>query len=324
MSTGTSNLKVKLFWEKGNTFSQKEMITTTRYNRTQVRFAYSALLPIFFLYIVLRCWPIVQAFYLSFTDYSLIKTKVNFLGIQNYINLLTNDRDFVQALQNTLLFAVLTTVVALFLAFSITIIMDRRKIKGIGFLQSLIFLPVIVSVVPSAIIWKWMYDPQAGIFNYILSLFHIGSIGWLVDKRFSMYSIIFFVIWKWLGYYMVIFWVGLKGIPKLYLEAARIDGANEWSMIRHIVIPLLKPIMLFSLIMATINGFTIFSEVFVMTVGSQGAPGNMVNVLAYDIYERAFFYFKAGQANAEALILFLIVLLLTIVQSRFIRKGELY
>jgi multiple sugar transport system permease protein len=116
----------------------------------------------------------------------------------------------------------------------------------------------------------------------------------------------------------------LKGIPRLYVEAAQIDGASEWATLRHVLIPLLRPILLFSLIMATINGFTIFSEVYIMTVGSQGAPGNMVNVLAYDIYQRAFFFFKAGQANAEALILFFIVLLLTIAQGKLIRKGELY
>jgi multiple sugar transport system permease protein len=296
----------------------------TGYQRSQTRFAYSALLPIFFLYVLLRCWPIAQAFYLSFTDYSLVKSTKKFVGFGHYFTLLTNDSAFWQSFRNTLLFAVLTTVLALFAAFAISVMMDRCRIKGIGFLQSLIFLPVVVSVVPSAIIWKWMYDPQYGIFNYILSLFHIGSVGWLVDARFSMYSIILFVLWKWLGYYMVIFWVGLKGIPRLYVEAAQIDGASEWATLRHVLIPLLRPILLFSLIMATINGFTIFSEVYIMTVGSQGAPGNMVNVLAYDIYQRAFFFFKAGQANAEALILFFIVLLLTIAQGKLIRKGELY
>jgi multiple sugar transport system permease protein len=295
----------------------------TGYQKNQTKFVYSALLPIFLLYVILRCWPIMQAFYLSFTDYSLIKSTKRFIGFGNYINLFS-DGGFYQSLRNSLLFAVLTTALVLLAAFSISVLMDRCRIKGIGFVQSLIFLPVVVSVVPSAIIWKWMYDPQYGIFNYILSLFHIGSVGWLVDARFSMYSIILFVLWKWLGYYMVIFWVGLKGIPRLYVEAAKIDGAGEWATVRYVLLPLLKPILLFSLIMATINGFTIFSEVYIMTVGSQGAPGNMVNVMAYDIYQRAFLFFKAGQANAEALILFCIILFLTIAQGKLVRKGELY
>lgn len=294
------------------------------YNKNQIKFVITALLPIVSLYAVLRWWPILQSFYLSFTNYSLIKRNPSFIGFKHFVDLLTNDMDFRISLNNTLLFALLTTAITLIIAILITLVMDRKPIKGLGFLQSLIFLPVVVSVVPSAMIWKWMYDPQFGIFNYILSWFNVGSIGWLVDKRYSMLAIVLFVIWKWLGYYMVIFWVGLKGIPKLYIEAAKVDGASELRLIRSILFPLLRPIFLFALVFATINGFTIFSEVYVMTVGSQGAPGNMVKVLTYDIYERAFMYFKAGQANAEAILLFLMVLGLTIIQSKLVRKGELY
>jgi len=294
------------------------------YNKAHVKFAYTALLPIFGLYLILRCWPILESFRLSFTNYSIISPNFSFVGLQNYLKLLSNDQDFRISLINTMLFATLTTIAVLLLAFSITLAMDRRKIKSIGLLQSLFFLPVVVSVVPSAIIWKWMYDPQYGIFNYFLSFFGIGTIGWLVDRSYSMYSIILFVIWKWLGYFMVIFWVGLKGIPGVYIEAAKIDGASNWKLTRLVILPLLKPIIFFSLVMATIKGFTIFSEVYVMTVGSQAAPGNMVKTLTYDIYERAFLYFRAGQANAEAVILFLIVLGLTVIQGKLVRKGELY
>lgn len=294
------------------------------YNKAHVKFAYTALLPIFGLYLILRGWPILESFRLSFTNYSIISPNFSFVGLQNYLHLLSNDQDFRISLINTMLFATLTTIAVLLLAFSITLAMDRRKIKSIGLLQSLFFLPVVVSVVPSAIIWKWMYDPQYGIFNYFLSFFGIGTIGWLVDRSYSMYSIILFVIWKWLGYFMVIFWVGLKGIPGVYIEAAKIDGASNWKLTRFVILPLLKPIIFFSLVMATIKGFTIFSEVYVMTVGSQAAPGNMVKTLTYDIYERAFLYFRAGQANAEAVILFLIVLGLTVIQGKLVRKGELY
>ena len=291
------------------------------YNKDHVKFAYTALLPIFGLFFILRYWPILESFRLSFTNHSIVSTKFSYIGFQNYINMFS-DRDFRISLINTLLFATLTTIAVIFLALAITLVMDRRKIKNIGLLQSLFFLPVVISVVPSAIIWKWMYDPQYGIFNYVLSFFGIGSVGWLVDKRYSMYSIILFVIWKWLGYFIVIFWVGLKGIPGLYIEAAKIDGADDWQIIRSIILPLLKPIVFFALVLATIRGFTIFSEVYVMTIGSQGAPGNIVKVLTYDIYERAFLYYKTGQANTEGVILFLIVLGLTIIQGKMLGKGE--
>jgi multiple sugar transport system permease protein len=294
------------------------------YKPGEVSFAYRGLLPIFMLYVVLRCWPILHAFWLSMTDAQLINPTRNFVGLRNYVYLLTRDRDFSIAMNNTLVFAVISTVLVLAAAFAIALVMERKKIIGVPFLQTVFFLPVVLSVVPCAIIWKWIYDPQYGILNFVLSNFGVPSIGWLVDKKYSMGSIVAFVVWKWLGYYMLIFWVGLKSIPRQYLEAAEVDGAGEWRVLWNIIMPLLKPILLLSLVMATINGFTIFSEVYVMTVGGQGAPGNAVKVLTYDIYEKGFVYYKIGQANAEAIILFLIILVLTLIQAKMIRREELY
>lgn len=297
---------------------------TRRYKSSEVSFSYRGLFPVFMLYVVLRCWPILNAFWLSMTDAQLINPVRNFVGLRNYVYLFTRDRDFSIAMSNTLVFALTSTIVVLIVAFAVALVMERRKIIGIPFLQTVFFLPVVLSVVPCAIIWKWIYDPQYGILNFILSNFGVPSIGWLVDKRYSMGSIVAFVVWKWLGYYMLIFWVGLKSIPRQYLEAAEVDGAGEWRVLWNIIMPLLKPILLLSLVMATINGFTIFSEVYVMTVGGQGAPGNAVKVLTYDIYEKGFVYYKIGQANAEAIILFLIILVLTIIQAKMIRREELY
>ena len=290
--------------------------------KTQLRFAYLSLLPIFLLFTVLRIWPILQAFYLSLTNYQLAKRRFSFLGLQNFINLFTKDKDFILSLKNTLLFAFLTAVFLLLLSFIVALIMDRRRIFGIGLLQSMYFLPVVISVVPCAIIWKWIYDPQYGILNQILKVFGLKGIGWLVDSRFSIYSVIVFVVWKWLGYYMVIFWVGLKAIPDQYIEAARIDGAGQLKIVRLIILPLLRPIILLATVFTTVRGFTLFSEVYVMTVGSQGAPGNMVKVLTYDIYERSFVFFKVGEANAEAIILFLLLLGFSIAQIAINRRGR--
>lgn len=297
---------------------------TRGYKSDEVRFAYRALLPIFVLYVILRCWPIIHAFWLSMTDAQLIDPTRNFVGLRNYIHLLAHDKDFPIAIRNTLVFALVTTVLLIVVAFVIALVMYRRRIVGIPFLQTVFFLPVVLSIVPCAIIWKWIYDPQYGILNFVLSKFGVASVGWLVDKKYSMGSIVAFVVWKWLGYYMLIFWIGLKAIPQQYLEAAEVDGASEWCVLWRIIMPLLKPITLLALVMATINGFTIFSEVYVMTVGGQGAPGNAVKVLTYDIYERGFVYYKIGQANAEAIILFLIILVLTIIQAKLIRGEDLY
>jgi ABC-type sugar transport system permease subunit len=289
--------------------------------RRQVGFAYAMILPIFALYAVLRIYPILHAVYLSLTDYQLGIRAHSFVGFSNYVSLLSN-LDFLIALKNTLLFAALTLVVTLLFALGIALVMSRMAIAGIGFLQTLIFMPVVVSVVPAAIIWTWIYEPQYGILNYVLSLFGASPVNWLYNRSTSMYAVIAFVVWRWIGYYMIIFWVGVRAIPDTFVEAARIDGAGSWRIVRSILLPLLRPIMLLATVLATVNGFTIFSEVYVMTTGTQAAPGNTLTVLTYDIYQRGFFFYRIGEANAEAIYLFLILIGFTLAQFAMNRRRK--
>ncbi len=279
------------------------------------------ILPIFALYAVLRIYPIVQAFYLSLTDYQLGIRKFEFVGLSNYIELLSN-ADFLISLKNSLLFAALTLVFTLFIALSVALVMSRAAIAGIGFLQTLIFMPVVVSVVPSAIIWNWIYDPQYGILNYILSLVGVSPVNWLFNRSTSLYAVLAFVVWRWIGYYMIIFWVGIRAVPETYLEAARMDGASAWRTVRSIILPLLRPIVLLATVLATVNGFTIFSEVYVMTTGSQSAPGNPLSVLTFDIYQRGLVFYRVGEANAEAIYLFLILIGFTLAQFAMNRRKR--
>jgi ABC-type sugar transport system permease subunit len=203
--------------------------------------------------------------------------------------------------------------------------MSRAAIAGIGLLQTLIFMPVVVSVVPSAIIWNWIYDPQYGILNYVLSLVGVSPVNWLFNKSTSLYAVLAFVVWRWIGYYMIIFWVGIRAVPETYMEAARMDGASAWRTVRSIILPLLRPIVLLATVLATVNGFTIFSEVYVMTTGSQVAPGNPLSVLTYDIYQRGLVFYRVGEANAEAIYLFLILIGFTLAQFAMNRrKQDLY
>jgi len=289
--------------------------------RRQVGFAYAMILPILALYAVLRIYPILHAVYLSLTDYQLGIREHAFVGFSNYVSLLS-DLNFLIALKNTLLFAALTLVVTVAIALGIALVMSRMAIAGIGLLQTLIFMPVVVSVVPSAIIWTWIYEPQYGILNYVLSLFGASPVNWLYNRSTSMYAVIAFVVWRWIGYYMIIFWVGIRAVPETYVEAARIDGASAWRTVRSIILPLLRPIVLLATVLATVNGFTIFSEVYVMTTGTQAAPGNTLVVLTYDIYQRGLFFYRIGEANAEAIYLFLILIGFTLAQFAMNRRRK--
>lgn len=293
-------------------------------NRGQVRFALAMILPIFALYAALRLYPIAQAIYLSLTNYQLAVRNHEFIGLANYVSLLSNP-DFLVSLKNSLLFAALTLVFTMVIALAIALVMSRAAILGIGLLQTLIFMPVVVSVVPSAIIWNWIYDPQFGILNYVLSFVGLSPVNWLHNQATSLPAVLAFVVWRWIGYYMIIFWVGVRAVPETYIEAAKIDGASAWRTIRSILLPLLRPIILLATVLATINGFTIFSEVYVMTTGTQSSPGNPLSVLTFDIYQRGLVYYRIGEANAEAIYLFLILVGFTLAQFAMNRrKRDLY
>jgi multiple sugar transport system permease protein len=186
--------------------------------------------------------------------------------------------------------------------------------------QTIYFLPVITPLVPMSIAWEWIYDYNYGILNYLLSLVGIRPIAWLTDAHIALWALVIMGIWKVLGYNMVLFLVGIRNIPATYLEAASLDGASELSKFWHITLPLLRPILLYVLVTATINAYNVFTQVYVMTLGSQKSPGHVVRVLVYDIYQNAFQYFRMGYASAEAVTLTLIVLGFTLIQFRAFRE----
>ncbi len=284
-------------------------------------FCYLGLIPIFVIYWVLRLEPIARTFILSFYDWHLIRPLRPFVGIANYADLLS-DENFLLALKNTTLFAVFVVGVSVVLGLALAILLVG-KLRFTAAYQAVYFLPVITPMVPMAIAWKWIFDARYGILNYALSWFGVQPIGWLTSPDVAMWAIIIMSVWKVLGYNMVLLLVGLKSIPVVYYEAASIDGAAGWMVFRRITLPLLKPILLFVIVISTINAYNVFTQVYVMTQGSQAAPGAPLRVLVFDIYQNGFQFFKMGYASAEAVVLTLIVLALTLVQLRVLRlDGE--
>jgi len=213
---------------------------------------------------------------------------------------------------------VLSTLIALPLA-----VFLARKSRLSAFYQTVYFLPVITPMVPMAIAWKWIYDYNYGLLNYALSFVGLGPVAWLTDPDIALWALIIMSVWKVLGYNLILFLVGIRNIPASYIEAASLDGADAWQKFRHITFPLLKPILLYVLVTATINAFNVFTQVYVMTLGSQAAPGQAVRVLVFDIYQNAFQYFRMGYASAEAVALTFIVLGFTLIQFRFARSQEI-
>lgn len=277
-------------------------------------FAYLSLLPVFLIYLFLRILPILQNFLYSFFNSTVVNPVAEFAGLTNYIDLF-KDKLFIISLRNTTVFAVFVTLASVVIALMVAVLLSTKSKAGI-FYETVFFLPVITPMVPVAVVWKWIYDPTYGLLNYVLSWFGVKPLAWLVYPDLAMWAIIIMSVWKVIGYNMIIFLVGIRDIPDSYIEASMIDGANRFQAFRHVILPLLRPIMLFVIVISTINAYNVFTQVFIMTAGPQGAPGNAVRTLVFDIYENAFRYFKTGYAASEAVMLFLIVLLLTLVQFK--------
>jgi len=283
-------------------------------------FCYAMLAPVLALFAYIRVFPIIWSVVLSFYNWRLIGRQRPFIGLQNYLHLL-HDPNFLTALANTTVYSLSIVAFSTVLALPLAVLLAGRGRMNVIY-QTIYFLPVITPMVPMAIAWKWIYDYNYGLLNYALSLVGIPAVAWLTDPHIALWALVIMGVWKVLGYNLVLFLVGIRNIPAEYLEAASLDGATPWQVFRHVTLPLLRPILLYVLVTATINAYNVFTQVYVMTLGSQTAPGQAVRVLVYDIYQNAFQYFRMGYASSEAVVLTMIVLGFTLIQFRFFRDQE--
>ena len=291
-----------------------------RRDRQVLLFCYVALAPVLALFFYVRVIPIIESVALSFYRWDLIKPAKPFIGLRNYTDLLA-DENFRLALENTLIYSIATVVISTILALPLAVFLARKGWVAAVY-QTIYFLPVITPLVPMAIAWRWIYDYTYGILNYGLSFFGIPAVPWLTSPDVALWAIIIMSIWKGLGYNLILFLVGIRNIPETYLEAASLDGASGWQRFWHVTLPLLKPILLYVLVTATINSFNVFTQVYVMTLGSQASPGQALRVLVFDIWQNAFQYHKMGYGSAEAMMLTFLVLGFTVIQFRLVRSQE--
>ena len=283
-------------------------------------FCYIALAPVLVLFFYVRIIPIAFSVVLSFYRWNLISPRKPFVSWSNYVQLFADD-NFILALKNTTIYSFSSVILSTMLALPLAVFLSRKS-RLSAFYQTIYFLPVITPLVPMSLAWKQIYDYNYGILNYGLSLFGIPSVAWLTEPDIALWAIIIMGVWKAVGYSLVLFLVGIRNIPAEYVEAASLDGASAWQRFWTITLPLLKPILLYVLVTATINSYNVFTQVYVMTLGSQAAPGQALRVLVLDIYQNGFQYFHMGYASAEAVTLTLIVLGLTVIQFGLVRNDS--
>lgn len=298
------------------TKKQRESITTAAKKKRSLSavhwFVISGLAPILILYTYLRFIPIAKTFYMSLFNWDMVSLDKPFVGLDNYIELFKSDM-FLISIKNTTIiaFGILLFSVPLALLVANALV---KNLKFKSWYEAIYFLPVITPMVPVTVIWKIILDANHGLMNYFLSFFGVAPKAWLLEPSLAIVSVIMLTVWKTIGYNMLIFMVGLKGISKEYYEAASIDGATGMKAFFHITLPILKPITVFVSIITLIHGYNVFSQIYILASDVQGSPGYVVRVLVYDMIENGFRFFKMGYASAEAVILFLIVFSLTIIQ----------
>jgi len=280
---------------------------------------YAFLAPSFIILAVFTYFPVAYALGLSFFKWLIMRGEPTFNGLGNYQLLLTSE-DFWQAIWNTVYFAVGSIPTGMAIALFIAILLNR-PMRALPIYRTAYFLPTVTSMVAVSVVWMWIYHPDVGLMNYVLQLFHLPAIRWLNDPRWAMPALIILGIWKGLGYNVIIYLAGLQNIPQHLYEAAQIDGANRWQLFRNITWPLLTPTSFLILIMAVINSFQAFTEFHVMT---QGGPIGSTTVIVYYLYQQAFQQFNMGYGSALAIVLFLIILGLTLIQNRMLGSRVHY
>ena len=261
--------------------------------------------------------PIIGSFLLSFSEWDLV-TAPRFVGMANYQNLL-NDELFRKSLSNTVYYVAGVVPFEIVLSLGLAIVLNHAR-RGVILFRTIYFLPVISSTVAVALVWMWIYSPDFGVLNHLLSLLRIPGPNWLVSSKWAMPAVIIMSIWKAIGFNMIIFLAGLQGVPTQLYEAARIDGANSWQTFSKITLPLISPTTFFITVVSIINAFQVFESTYILT---KGGPANSTLTIVYYLFNNAFEYFKMGYACSVAYILFLIILVLTLIQL-YLQKHWVY
>lgn len=280
-----------------------------RSHLTESRLGYLLILPNYIIYTVFTLIPIVWTVVMSFTNYDL--KSYTFIGIQNYIDIF-KDEIFLKSIWNTIYYSILTILPTMVLALLLALLLNRQ-IPGRGFFRTLFYLPNILSMVAVSMAWSYLYNAQAGILNKMLNAVGLPSVGWVTDTKWAMISVAIMSIWQSLGYNAVLYLSGLQGIPTYLYEAATIDGANAVQQFFHVTIPSLRPTTFFIFVMSCIHSFEVFGQVYILT---QGGPLNSTTTIAHQVYRNGFEYYKMGYASAEAVILLLLILIMTMINMR--------
>lgn len=279
--------------------------------RSEAIVAYIFLLPWFIGAIVFTFGPIVASFYYSLTDYNVLE-PAKWIGFDNYREIVHDDlfrKSLINSIYYTALYIPFHIIIALFIA-----ILLNTKVRGLSAWRTFFYLPVITPVVASAVLWRFLLNPQEGIIDQTLRAIGLPAPGWTTDPAWLIRSVVLMVTWSAVGSTMILYLAGLQGIPVSLYEAAELDGAGWWSKTRNVTLPLLSPIIFYTLVIGVVGSIQVFAQPRILLNDENGGAGNAGLTYMMYLFNNAFSYFKMGYASALAWMLFVVILAITAVQ----------
>ena len=279
-------------------------------------FMLPTILLILFVYLV----PFFYSIYISMTDWNGISKEMNFIGLQNFLNIF-KEQTLLEVLGNTLVYFVEIVIVQNVVSLATALLLNK-KFKGQNFFRATMFLPTVVCTVAVGFIWSLMFDPVNGPVPALFKLLHLKplqEIIWLGNTRTAIHAVSFVNIWQWAGWSMIIYFAGLQSIDRSLYEACDIDGAGGFQKFVSITMPMLAPSFTVNIVMASIGSLKIFDLPFILT---SGGPGHASESLSISIYSNSFLLNKMGYGTAISLVLFLFTLVISIIQTKYLRNNE--
>ena len=267
-------------------------------------------------FIVFVAGPMIASLVLSFTHWDMLSPP-EWVGVKNYVQMVTTDPDFWQSLKVTAVYTVFSVPLRLFTALFLAILLNEAT-RGVGLFRTVFYLPSIVASVAAAVLWSWILNPKFGPVNGALRLFGIKGPSWFSDPHYALWGLVIMSTWG-VGGEMLIFLAGLKSIPQQLYEAAEIDGAGRWVRFTRVTLPMLSPTIFFNFVMSMIGSFQTFDSAYVISTaraGTIGGPMNSTLFYMLHLYRNAFGWQKMGYASALAWVLFMIILVLVLLTLR--------
>lgn len=293
----------------------RNRLTPWWHRSTAMRFMLPFMIPLMIFWVL----PLLGSFLISFTDWNYISPRMNFVGLDNYRHVFTN-HGFQRAVRNTMMFSLGTNIATIALGLAMAMGFQTRY-RGSRFYQMAVFSPWVTPAVAVSMVWSWIYEPERGLANHLLTSLDFAPLQWLHSSETAMLGIVIFTIWKTVGWTMLFYISALERVPQSLYEAAHLDGCSSWNRFRFITLPLISPTTFFLFIVNMITSIQVYDQIQIMT---QGGPGGSTTTLLYLYYQQAFQNFQMGPANAVAMVILVLILMLSVLSMKISKRWVHY